>query len=739
MDRRVGALRALVKPSAVLTVGIVALGARLLAANLLPVDYDEDDYLRAGQQYATGLQAGDPGVFLRENYRPEHPPLSKIVIGLSIEPLPPAPEIPDAPTTANPNDKLPVQPLYAARTSEAVFGALTALALAVVSPIAGLLLAVNTWTVKYTSQVMLEAVPALFAMLAVLLYTRFLSSAVRWRRRSWLTAAAVTFGLACAGKYLYGVAGIAILADWLWRSRPAGFRHAASAVRARAVGRWLAAPGAFILVSIAAFFIADPYLWPDPIGRLASSLAFHGGYISSAAVQDTGWPMWQPIVWLMGSVPFHDPETFLVMVDLPISILAVFGLRRLWAVHRVYALWLAIALVFLFVWPTKWPQYVLILSAPLSLSASHGVRMFLELAGRWLRARAVIVRRAIGRARTDDPPPVHSRGLRGALRDGLAAAPWLVPGLVGFFVFAIIPIVYELLMSMTDLRLGNLKDGIQGGVLREAVGGLTGQIGAVPFDIDAAGHSVKFVGDDLLSAFARGIWLGGNTSAVYPTFSLLWMVVSVGLQATLGIAIAIILERPGVRFARWWRTLFILPWAIPEVAGAVAWQDVFHPQHGMLAEALGHDFDWYRSPELSLVVLLIAATWMGFPLWMLVATAGLRTIPRSMREAAELDGASPARTFASVTLPLLVPLLGAAFIVRGVAAFNQFYLFFVVGGNDATTTVSTFSFFLMNTNGGGPGFYAISAAVNVMTLIALAGVVVWFLRWRARAERVAFV
>ena len=746
MDRRVAALRALVTPLAVLAVAIIALSARLLAVNTLPIDYDEDDYLRAAQQYATGLQAGDPGVFLRDNYRPEHPPLAKIVVGLAITPFPAAPEIPDQPTSASPASDLPEPMFTVARTTEAVFGALAAVALAIVSPVGGLFLAVHTWSIKYTSQVMLEAVPAFFALVSVIAYTRGVGSGgpaggaagagvigVRSRRRTaWLVASAVAFGLACAGKYLYGVAGLAILIDWLWRTRPAPFRRPAS------LGRWVLPALGFALVGAIAFFAANPYLWADPVGRLASSVAFHGGYATSEEASAPGWPSWQPIVWLMGSVPFHGEEPFLVMIDLPITILAVFGLRRLWSGQRVYALWLALALVFLVAWPTKWPQYVLILSAPLSLSAAHGARIVLAPVLGWYRSWLVRARRLLGRVRPDDPAPVHGRGVRGNLRDVRAAAPWLVPGIVGFLVFAIIPLVYEFLMSLTDMRLASLKDGIQGGVLREAIGGLTGQIQATPFNLDAANHTVKYVGDDLLAAFGRGIWLGGNTSAEYPTFSLLWMILSVGLQATLGVAVALVLERPGVRFARVWRTLFILPWAIPEVAGAVAWQDVFHPQQGLLAQALGHDFPWPDSPELSLAILLVAAVWMGFPLWMLVATAGLRTIQRSVREAAELDGAGAWRTFTGVTLPLLVPLLGAAFIVRGVAAFNQFYLFYVVGGNDATTTVSTFSFFLMNTNGGGPGLYAVSAAVNVMTLVALGLLVLWFLRWRARAERVAF-
>jgi ABC-type sugar transport system permease subunit len=107
-----------------------------------------------------------------------------------------------------------------------------------------------------------------------------------------------------------------------------------------------------------------------------------------------------------------------------------------------------------------------------------------------------------------------------------------------------------------------------------------------------------------------------------------------------------------------------------------------------------------------------------------------------VEEAAEIDGADRWRSFRSVTLPLLLPLLSAAFIVRGIATFNQFYLFWVLEPNRNTTTVSTFSYVLIRDQ---PFYYSVSAALNVVTIAALAVVVAWFLRWRGRAERVAFV
>lgn len=721
-------LRSLVPVALAAGIGALALATRLIAVDALGVDFDEDDYLRAGQQYAVGFQSGDPGVLLRDNYRPEHPPLSKIVTGLALTPLEPFPEVPDRPTTAGPDGDLPEAPLEAARLVQAAFGAATALVLALVSPLGGAWLAIHTWSIKYTSQVMLEAVPAFFALLAVGLSTRaWRPGAGPGRRRAWLAAAAVAFGLACAGKYLYGVAGLAIVVDWALRAReasPGGSRR----VPIRAV----APIAGFVALSAGAFLLADPYLWPDPVGRLASSLAYHGGYATSDAVQETGWPMWQPLVWLMGSVPrgWQREGTFLVALDLLITALAITGIGRLWREKRVYALWLLIAFVFLLLWPTKWPQYVLILSAPLCLAAGLGTETLLRAA--WGRVRRALPARGTV-PDTAGPGPARRRS---SLRELRAAVPWLLPGIVGLALLAAIPIAYELLLSLTDMQLSSLKDGLSGGVMREAIGGVTGQIPAVPFDLDVQPRQVNYVGTDLLGAVTQGVWLGGQTSAAFIAFSVIWMILAVGLQAAVGIAVALVLERPGVRFATAWRTLFILPWAIPEVVGAVAWRDITHPAQGLLAQATGATVPWTGSPELSLLVLLVAGTWMGFPLWMLVATAGLRTIPRGVGEAAELDGAGAWRRFWSVTLPLLLPLLSAAFIVRGIATFNQFYLFWVLEPNGNTNTVSTFSYQLIR---GQPFYYSVSAALNVVTIAALAVVVAWFLRWRGRAERVAFV
>src|ERR1051325_5629875 len=106
---------------AIALVGAIAFGLRTHAANTLSIDYDEDDYLRAGQEFAHLIRISDLRGFLDTNYRPEHPPLAKIMIGLSILSAPEKPLTPDAATSAEPKNDLPSGFVPPARILSAIF------------------------------------------------------------------------------------------------------------------------------------------------------------------------------------------------------------------------------------------------------------------------------------------------------------------------------------------------------------------------------------------------------------------------------------------------------------------------------------------------------------------------------------------------------------------------------------------------------------------------------------------
>lgn len=345
---------------AIVLVLILAFASRMRAVNELPIDYDEDDYLRAGQEFAHLIRTSDWRGFLDTNYRPEHPPLAKILTGLSILSVPEKPLTPDTPTTAEPNQYLPRTLVQPARTLNAVFGILTVLLLVLVNPPAGLFLGIHTFTIKYVSQIMLEAFPALTSFLMVLTY-------LQWKKRRqaginrWLMLSALFLGLTAASKYLYGVVAFAILIDWFLNAKE---NHSLKSFLRDAL--------IWGVLGIVVLLIFDPYLWPDPIGRLKESVLYHAGYASGAEeVHNASFPVWQPLYWLFYSPYWWHEGVFPFPFDPFITIFAFAGLRRLWTKERLYVLWLGIALLFLLIWPTKWPQYVVTLTVPLCMAAAE--------------------------------------------------------------------------------------------------------------------------------------------------------------------------------------------------------------------------------------------------------------------------------------------------------------------------------------------------------------------------------
>jgi hypothetical protein len=141
------------------------------------------------------------------------------------------------------------------------------------------------------------------------------------------------------------------------------------------------------VTSLLVFFAATPYFWPDPLGRLEASVSYLTRFSTGAIVREADFPLWQPLAWLTFYIPDDVPgqQPYLLRLDPLITLLALAGLWPLWRRERAWVLWLGIALAFLLLWNTKWPHYVLILSAPLCVAAAEGAQQALPLARRALR------------------------------------------------------------------------------------------------------------------------------------------------------------------------------------------------------------------------------------------------------------------------------------------------------------------------------------------------------------------
>lgn len=692
----------------ILLIAAIAWIVRVHAVEKLSIDYDEDDYLRAAQEYTHLIRTSDWRGFQETNYRPEHPPLAKILMGLSLLSAPEEELTPDAPTTAQPNKYLPQSLIKPVRTLNAIFGVLAVALLTFIDPIAGLSLALHSFTIKYVSQVMLEAVPALTSLVAVLAYLQYKKRS----KTSWLALSAIFLGFTAASKYLYCVVAFAILTDWLLEAKSKNERKNFY----KQISFWG-------ILALVIFFAADPFLWPDPIQRLKESVFYHAAYSNGAAeVQNAGYPFWQPFVWITMSPAFWSRDAFFVAPDFFITLFAFLGLKELWRKERIYILWLGFAILFLLFWPTKWPQYILIFTVPLSLAASQGMRQTWQNFVEWLKTRKL-------------NKTVYDK------KDVRRALPWLTPGLLAFALLTLFPLIFQVAISTTDFNVTSIRDGMNGGIGRAIWQGITHPFTFTQMDIETHPNEVHFTG---LSSYPSVFNFISGRGILF--FDIFWTVISVSLQTLLGLGVALLLWQRGIRMGKFWQTLFILPWAIPEMIGALLWLNIFSPDTGWLAlgvKDLGTKMPfaflngWEETSSLWLVIYLLPAIWYGFPFMMLAASAGLKMIPKEVYDAAAIDGADRMQIFRYVTWPLILPLLLPAIVIRGIFAFNQFYLFQTFGFGDAT--LASLSYNIFNPSGWGlTGQFAVSAVVNILTVLILMLFVTLFNRWSKAGEGLTY-
>ena len=153
-----------------------------------------------------------------------------------------------------------------------------------------------------------------------------------------------------------------------------------------------------------------------------------------------------------------------------------------------------------------------------------------------------------------------------------------------------------------------------------------------------------------------------------------------------GIAISLLLavmaERV-VRGALVYKTLLIWPYAVAPAVAGVLWAFLFAPSIGIVAywlRGMGVDWNWNVKGDQALLLVVIAATWKQISYNVLFFIAGLQSIPRSLLEAAAIDGASPLRRFWTIVFPLLSPTTFFLLVINIVYAF-----FDTFGVIDATT------------------------------------------------------
>lgn len=198
---------------------------------------------------------------------------------------------------------------------------------------------------------------------------------------------------------------------------------------------------------------------------------------------------------------------------------------------------------------------------------------------------------------------------------------------------------------------------------------------------------------------------------------------------SLGVALLLaVLADSRIKGASVYKTLLIWPYALAPAVAAVLWMFIFNPDIGSLGRALnamGYDWDYRLNGNQALTMVILASSWKQVSYNFIFFLAGLQAIPRSVLEAAAIDGAGPVRRFWSITFPLLSPTTFFLLVVDMVYAF--FETFGVIhalthGGPGKATETLIFRVYqdgVVNNDLGGSSAQSVILMVIVIALTAV--------------------
>lgn len=251
---------------------------------------------------------------------------------------------------------------------------------------------------------------------------------------------------------------------------------------------------------------------------------------------------------------------------------------------------------------------------------------------------------------------------------------WMVPFLfaapatVGVALLFMYPLVFEIYLSFHRLNLQTLGDWIRTG-------------------------SIDFVG---LENFIQVLFVGSETKESFwlvtaRTFA--WTGINLLFHVSFGLVLALFLNQK-IRWVGAYRTILMLPWAIPQLIAVLAWRGEFHSAYGYvnhLIQIVNEVFsfssgdtriaplewfgfkpqEWWTNPHALFASICIVNIWLGIPFMMMVSLSGLQSISKSYYEAASLDGATAWQRFRHITVPLLKPVMIPSMILGMIWTFNN--------------------------------------------------------------------
>jgi arabinogalactan oligomer/maltooligosaccharide transport system permease protein len=164
--------------------------------------------------------------------------------------------------------------------------------------------------------------------------------------------------------------------------------------------------------------------------------------------------------------------------------------------------------------------------------------------------------------------------------------------------------------------------------------------------------------------------------------TVIWTIVNLFFHVVIGVFLALVLNQKEIRGKGIFRTILVLPWAVPQLIVALTWRGMFNYEYGSINQILGKvglpAVEWLRSPTEAFAAAIITNVWLGFPIMMVIALGALQSIPHDLYEAADIDGASWYHKLRTITLPLIKPVMVPAITLGTIWTFNNLNIIWLV-------------------------------------------------------------
>lgn len=275
-----------------------------------------------------------------------------------------------------------------------------------------------------------------------------------------------------------------------------------------------------------------------------------------------------------------------------------------------------------------------------------------------------------------------------------AAWIFILPAILGSFIFIIIPMICSFGLSFTKWDLLN---------------------------------SVKFVGlQNYVNLFQSDLFykILSNTVVFALATSILGVIIPLILASILN---------SKIRGSEFYKTAYFLPFITPMVVVGIVWAWIFDPNIGLLNQVLQIHINWLYDSKYAMSALIIVSVWKLIGYNMIIFLSSMSGISQSMFEAAKIDGANAFQTFKNVTIPLLSPTIFFVVIITAISSFQVFDLIYLMtqGGPFDSTNVLVYAIYKNAFE-----YFHIGKASAIAYVLFVIILVLTLIQWRFRKKLV---